>query len=211
MSAEPQPHANAPEPRDPDAPDGVSARPVPMWLLVLTLLLLFAGMVWFDSRGGWFEPKVYGPFASLADVERFQPRARGGANLALGKQKFDLTCALCHGPDGAGKPGQAPPLAGADWVNAEGPNRIIHIVLYGLTGPIEVSGQRYTFSAGMTPFGSVLSDEDIAAILSYVRQAWGNKAPPVTPEQVQKVRVQVGNRTQPYTPEELLQMPLEVK
>jgi mono/diheme cytochrome c family protein len=208
MTAEPQSHA-ASEPKA-AAPNGVSSRPVPMWLLVLTLLLLFAGMVWFDQRSGWFDPKVYGPFASLADVERFQPRARGGANLALGKQKFEMTCALCHGPDGAGKPGQAPPLAGADWVNAEGPNRIIHIVLYGLTGPIEVSGQRYTFSAGMTPFGSVLSDEDIAAILSYVRQAWGNKAGPVTPEQVQKVRAQVGNRTQPFTPEELLRLPVAV-
>lgn len=211
MTSEPRTQHAAAEPRDAAEPNGVSTRPVPMWLLVLTMLLLFAGMVWFDLRSGWFDPRVYGPFASLADVERFQPRARGGANLVLGKQKFEMACALCHGPDGAGKPGQAPPLAGADWVNAEGPNRIIHIVLYGLTGPIEVSGQRYSFSAGMTPFGSVLSDEEIAAILSYVRQAWGNKASPVTPEQVQKVRAQVGNRTQPYTPEELLQMPVEVK
>jgi mono/diheme cytochrome c family protein len=210
MTPEPQPHPADSEPNA-AAPNGVSSRPVPMWLLMVTLLLLFAGMVWFDQASGWFDPKVYGPFASLADVERFQPRARGGANLALGKQKYDLTCALCHGPDGAGKPGQAPPLAGADWVTAEGPNRLIHIVLYGLTGPIEVSGQRYTFSAGMTPFGSVLSDEDIAAILSYIRQAWGNKAAPVTPEQVQKVRAQVGNRTQPYTAEELLRLPVEVK
>lgn len=211
MNPQPPPQNPSAQPQDTNEATAVSRHAVPMWLLVVTLLLLFVGMVWFDSRSGWFDARVYGPFASLAQVEAFQPRARGGVNLALGKQKFDLTCALCHGPDGAGKPGQAPPLAASDWVTAEGPNRIIHIVLYGLTGPIEVSGQRYTFSAGMTPFGSVLSDEDIAAILSYIRQAWGNKAPPVTPEQVQKVRAQVGNRTQPYTPEELLAMPLGVK
>jgi len=185
---------------------------LPIWLVVLMLLLLFWAGVSFDRHGGWFESKVYSPYVSLADVERFQPLERGGVNLSLGKYIYEVkVCAACHGLDGEGKPGQAPPLAGSDWVNAKGPNRIIHIVLLGLNGPIEVSGQQYNFSAGMTPFGNALSDEEIAAALSYVRQAWGNKADPILPEQVQAVRAEIGSRTQSLTTDELGQLPEALK
>ncbi len=205
MNAESKPTHPAPE-----AEPTSTLATLPIWLIVVLLLLLFWGAMSFDRHGGWFQPKVYEPFASLPDVERFQPLERGGANLSRGKVVFEGTCALCHNPDGAGKPGQAPPLAGSDWVNAKGPNRIIHIVLLGLNGPITVSGKSYTFSAGMTPFGS-LPDEDIAAALSYVRQAWGNKAPPVTAEQVKAVRTKIGNRTQSLTTDEVTGMPEELK
>jgi len=205
MNAEPK--LNNPMP---EAEPTSTLTALPVWLVVVMLLLLLWGAVSFDRHGAWFEPKVYKPFVSLPDVERFQPLERGGANLSRGKVVFESTCALCHNPDGAGKPGQAPPLAGSDWVNAKEPNRVIHIVLLGLNGPITVSGKSYTFSAGMTPFGS-LPDDDIAAALSYIRQAWGNKAPPVTAEQVKAVRAEVGNRTQSLTTDELLQLPETLK
>jgi mono/diheme cytochrome c family protein len=201
-----------PKPATPAAGEPASApTPLPVWLLVLTLLLLFWAAVYFDQHGGWFAAQVYSPYVSVADVERFQPRARGGPNLSRGKAVFEATCALCHNADGAGKPGQAPPLAGSDWVNAKGPNRVIHIVLLGLNGPIEVSGKSYVFSSGMTPFGGALPDDDIAAVLSYVRQAWGNQAPPVTVEQVKAVRAEVGNRAQALTVDELKGLPEELK
>jgi len=205
MNADPKPTNTAP-----DSEPTATLTTLPIWLVVVMLLLLCWAAIAFDRHGGWFEAQVYEPYASIADLERYQPRAGGGPNLSRGKAVFEQTCALCHNPDGAGKPNQAPPLAGSDWVNATGPNRIIHIVLLGMNGPITVSGKQYDFSSGMTPFGS-LPDEDLAAALSYIRQAWGNKAPPVTAENIQSVRAKLGNRTQSLTPDEAMGLPLEIK
>jgi mono/diheme cytochrome c family protein len=193
----------------PEAEPTSTLTTLPIWLIVVTLLLLFWGAVSFDKRGGWFEPKVYGPYVSVPDVERFQPRPRGGPNLSRGKVVFEGTCALCHNADGMGKPGQFPPLAGSEWVNAPGANRLIRIPLVGLAGPIKVKGQDWNLA--MTAMGASLSDEDLAAVLSYIRQAWGNKASPVTAEQVKAIRAELGNRTQPLTADELLQLPEEMK
>ena len=100
----------------------------------------------------------------------------------------------------------APPLAGSEWVQGS-PNRLIRIPLYGLGGPITVKGQQMNFPAPMPPIGAALQPDDLAAILSYVRQAWGNKAPTVTPEQVKAVGTQVGNRPTAFSPEEIMQVP----
>ena len=81
----------------------------------------------------------------------------------------------------------APPLAGSDWAQAEGPNRIIRIVLNGLAGPIDVEGAHYGTGV-MVPFKDNFNDQEIAAVLTYVRQEWGNKAGPVKPEQVTAIR-----------------------
>ena len=193
----------------PEAEPTSTLTTLPIWLIVVMLLLLFWGAVSFDKRGGWFEPKVYGPYVSVPDVERFQPRPRGGPNLSRGKVVFEGTCALCHNADGMGKPGQFPPLAGSEWVNAPGANRLIRIPLVGLAGPIKVKGQDWNLA--MTAMGASLSDEDLAAVLSYIRQAWGNKASPVTAEQVKAIRAELGNRTQPLTADELLRLPEEMK
>jgi mono/diheme cytochrome c family protein len=77
-------------------------------------------------------------------------------------------------------------LAGSDWV-AEPPNRVAAIPLFGLSGPITVLGQQFANLPAMTAFG-YLSDEDIANVLSYVRSSFGNKASPVTPQEVKVVR-----------------------
>lgn len=191
----------------PEAEPTSALTTLPIWLLVLLLLLLFCGAVSFDRRGGWFKPQVYGPYVSVEDVERFQPRARGVANLSRGKTVFEMACALCHGKDGMGKPGQFPPLAGSEWVTAPGANRLIRIPLVGLAGPIKVKGQDWNLA--MTAMGAALSDDDLAAALSYIRQAWGNQAPPVTPEQVKAIRAELGNRTQPMSADELLRLPEE--
>jgi len=190
-----------------DGEPTATLKAVPQWLIVAMLLLFLGSAVYFDARGGWFEPKVYGPYNSLANVESFQPPPPSGPDLNRGRKVFEATCSLCHNSDGAGKPALAPPLAGSDWVNTAGVNRLIRIPLLGFApGPITVSGQTYDFPAGMTAFGS-LSDDDIAAVLSYIRKLWGNNASPVTAEQVHAVRVEIGNRTQPNTVEELKSLP----
>ena len=107
--------------------------------------------------------------------------------------------------NGQGSPGLNPPLAGSEWVLAEGPNRIIRIVLHGLQGPIEVKGQ--SFNAAMLAWRDILTDEDIANVLSFIRNEWGNKAPLVTPEQVKAIREETAARDSNWTPTELLAVP----
>ena len=187
----------------PDAEPTSAATTVPMWLIAALLVLLFLGAWYFDARGGWFEAKVYAPYHSMADLERFQPRSGEEAVLLRGKVLFEQNCALCHNPDGLGKPNQAPPLAGSEWVLTVGVNRLIRIPQVGLAGPIEVKGQVLNYPVPMAGMGAPYSDDDLAAVLSYIRNAWGNKASVVTAGQVKKVRAELGGRTQPYAPDEL--------
>jgi mono/diheme cytochrome c family protein len=120
--------------------------------------------------------------------------------LTLGKQKFDQICALCHGTDGAGKPGQAPPLAGSEWAIGN-PDQMIRIPMYGLTGTVAVKGQSYSLS--MPAMGATLSPDELSAVLTYIRSSWGNNASPITAEQVNAVKAKVGNHPQPFTADEL--------
>jgi mono/diheme cytochrome c family protein len=179
--------------------------PVPVWLLILLLLLIYWGMWYFDEHGGLFSKEVYSPFHSEAELATYQPRTEG-PDLVRGQRVFNDNCAVCHNTDGMGKPGQAPPLAGSEWVHLS-PARLLRIPLYGLTGPITVKGQQMSFQIPMVAIGQALPEDSLAAALSYVRQAWGNKASPITAEQINAVKTQVGNRSQSFTPEEIMQVP----
>ncbi len=179
----------------------------PVWLLVLLFLLLYSGMVYFDRASGWFDPRVYAPYASIEQVEAFQPVSGAPSLVQLGLQVYNRpTCVACHQANGKGLPGQFPPLVQSDWVNEAEPGRIIRIVLDGLSGPIQVEGQ--SFNGAMVPWKDVLNDEEIAAVLTYVRQnaEWGNKAPAVTPERVKQVREKSKAHPQSWTSEELLKI-----
>jgi mono/diheme cytochrome c family protein/glucose/arabinose dehydrogenase len=112
-------------------------------------------------------------------------------------------CATCHQADGKGLPPAFPPLTTSPWVT-EDAERLIKLTLYGLTGPLEVNGQKYDGQVPMTPFGGMLNDAEIAAVLTYVRNSFGNAAAPIQPEAVQKVRAQQPGRMMLYSTEELL-------
>lgn len=201
MNTEPQPASPVPQEAEPTA----ASIAMPMWLVMAMMLILFWGGAEFDKHSGWFNPSVYAPYASAAELENWQPKSNEGQMIARGQTVFHNTCELCHGPDGMGKPGQFPPLAGSEWANAEGPNRMIRIPLIGLNGPVQIKGQQWNLA--MPAMGAALSDDDLAAALTYIRQAWGNKAPAVTPDLVKAIRSQVSSRTQPWTAEELLAIP----
>lgn len=171
-------------------------------MLVLLLLLVFWGMVYFDQHSGWAESHVYVPFRSIQEVNLYQPPVLGGATLALGKKKFEEVCALCHNPDGKGKPNQAPPFVGSEIVLGS-PARLIRIPLAGLSGPVTVAGQEFVGPSSMPAMGAAMTDEELAAVLTYMRQSWGNKAKEITSQEVKAVRTEVGNRTQPWTLQEL--------
>jgi mono/diheme cytochrome c family protein len=173
--------------------------PVPVVLFILLFLMLYWGMVYFDQHSGWFSPVVYAPYHSTDQLALYQPPT-GGPDLLRGKQVYENICGLCHNNDGTGKPGQAPPFVGSEWALGT-PHRMIRIPLVGLTGPVEVAGKQYNLS--MPAMGAALSNDDLAAVLSYIRSSWGNHASVVTPAEVKAVRAQIGNRTQPWTSAEL--------
>jgi len=189
----------------PDTEPTAARSTVPMWIIMLLLVLLFLGGVYFDHHSGWFSAKVYEPYASAEELDSYQPRSGAAAMLAQGKRTYDMICGVCHGPDGMGKPGQAPPLAGSEWVNAPGHNRLTRIPLAGLNGPLTVEGREWNLN--MAPMGAALSDADLAAVLTYIRSSWGNKAGPVTADDVKSVRASLGARPQPLNAEQLKALP----
>jgi mono/diheme cytochrome c family protein len=141
------------------------------------------------------------------------PAMRGHSSTAVaaqspnGAQIYANSCAACHQPNGAGKDEQFPPLAGSEWVT--GPEgRIIRIVLHGLTGEIDVEGQ--LFSGLMPPLGAALKDDEIAAVATFVRSSWGNKAAAVTPATVAQIRKDNATRTAPWTAAELARVVIPV-
>ena len=185
----------------PDAEPTATRATVPMWIVVLMLLLLFLGGVYFDHHSGWFNAQVYQPYASAEELDAYQPKSGAAAMLAQGKRSYDTVCGVCHGPDGMGKPGQAPPLAGSEWVNTRGVNRLVRIPLAGLNGPLTVQGKDWNLS--MAAMGAALSDADLANVLTYIRESWGNKAGPVTADDVKAVRAKLGAHPQPLNAEQL--------
>jgi len=101
--------------------------------------------------------------------------AAGGAAI------YATNCAGCHNAAGTGTAGSFPPLAGNDVVTGD-PKKVIHILLYGLNGPLDVNGQKY--NNVMPAWKGTLKNADIAAVATYVRSSWGNKASPITEAEV---------------------------
>lgn len=110
-----------------------------------------------------------------------------------GKAIYDALCLNCHQPEAKGLPGIYPSIAGTDWINGA-PERVIKILIHGLSGPIQVDGQEFKQIAPlpMPPLG--LTDQQAADVLTYVRSNFGNRASPVTAEQVKTVRAATANR-----------------
>ncbi len=182
-------------------------RPVPVLLIALLVALLFWGDMYVMRNGGdvggeagAFPAKVFDPYKTYAAI----PRA--GGDPALGRKIYEQNCALCHQTTGMGNPALSiPPLAGSDWVLEEGPNRILKLILGGIQGPITVSGKPY--NATMPPWRDVMTDEQIAAVATYIRSTWGNKAPPIKPEDVKPQREATAGRSTAWSPAELMAQP----
>ena len=177
----------------------------PMWIIVVTLVLLFTGGLFLDSHSGLFDKNVYAPYQSSAQLEAFQPKSGAAEAMARGKGSYEVVCGICHGSDGAGKPGQAPALAGSEWVLAKNFNRLAHIPLAGVSGPIQVQGKDWNMA--MAAMGAALPDDALAAVLTYIRGSWGNKAGEVTADDIKKIRADIGKSSQPYSGEQLKAMP----
>lgn len=188
------------ERENPEPQEG--SEPLPVWLVIGLVLISYWGIGYlFYNDGGFrydvFDEKADAPPVVKAVTEEEMPL------VTLGEKKYSEICVACHQPNGKGLPGAFPPLAGSDWV-AGPPERIIPIVLNGAMGPITVSGA--TYNGVMAPWKDSMNDRQIAAVLTYIRQAWGNQAPEVSPELVKTLRDQYGSRATAWTQEELLKL-----
>ncbi|HVZ63016.1 MAG TPA: c-type cytochrome, partial [Lacunisphaera sp.] len=105
-----------------------------------------------------------------------------------GKQVYMGLCFACHQPDGKGLPGAFPPLAGSDFLQADR-DRAVRIVLKGLSGPVTVNGN--TINSAMPPQEAVLTDQQIADVLTYVFNSWGNKGDAFSADKVKAVRNEI--------------------
>jgi mono/diheme cytochrome c family protein len=122
-------------------------------------------------------------------------RVNASTDTGYGAAIFSARCAACHQATGAGLPGVFPPLAGSNWVNGHD-TTVIQIVLHGVQGSLTVNGGKY--NGTMPTFGAQLSDADIAAVLSYVRNHWGNKAGDVSAQLVTAQRAATAQHNEPW-------------
>lgn len=125
-----------------------------------------------------------------------------GTSTDTGQQLFDSFCSACHQYDDQGM-GEAPPLEGAPWVTGPA-ERLIRIILHGVSGRIEIDGKVY--DREMPGFGRVLSDRETASLASYVRKRFAQVTSPVTPAEVKRVREEHAQRTTYWPADELLEI-----
>jgi len=121
---------------------------------------------------------------------------------SAGARLYSVTCQACHQASGQGLVNQFPPLAGSEWVTGS-EDRLVLIILHGIVGEIEVEGE--SFNGAMPTWGPTFADGDVAAVATYVRNAWGNKAAPVSTATVTRLRLAFASRKTPWTAGELQQ------
>ena len=180
-------------------------------LLTLALLFAFSGLIfvggtYLNRYSGHFHGDIFDerqlPGSGEATVRTIDP-------VVLGQKQYNLACVTCHMPNWQGLPNVYPPLAGSEWVVGS-EERVIKILTHGLKGPVTVMGNTYNVAA-MPAFGQVpgggynWSDEKIAAVLTYVRQAWGNTAGPIDVAKVTEIRLAGADRKE-WTEAELLEI-----
>lgn len=144
--------------------------------IILTLLIA--------CGGGESSQKSSASNKKTPEKKQEAPKAVSGEELLAGEKVYNTYCFACHMADGNGVPNMNPPLGETKWVNGD-KTELIKIVLNGLTGPIEVKGE--TYNNVMAPH-NFLSDEDIAAVLTFVRNSFGNTSGPITEDEVADVR-----------------------
>ena len=171
--------------------------PIPLWLYgICAFALFFAG----SSFAGLSGPGYYdqGPGAPVVASSAATTLVSVPTDpMDIGKAVYSGNCANCHQGSGAGQPGSYPPLGGSEYVNGD-KTTLACIMLHGLQGPVTVEGGEYG-TQQMPGWSTVLNDEKIAAVMTYIRGSWGNKTDPVKPEEVSAARAKFAGQTDAYT------------
>ncbi len=174
--------------------------PVPIFLMFVFAALCFWGGVYLVEHSGGYRWDAYSP--------DFDPNvgALKAAEISLadrGAKVYRNQCAQCHQAEGIGVPGVYPPLADSEWVQGH-PEVVARILINGLNGPIEVKGKTYNGNMpSFGPSGLALSEKDIAGVITYIRQEWGNAASEVTEQMIADYSAEYSGRSTPWTAAEL--------
>jgi mono/diheme cytochrome c family protein len=169
------------------------------------MALVFWGGLYLAYYSGGFREDAFNPRRGLNGpvVDLDDP-------ATLGERVFKQNCVLCHQATGLGVSGVYPPLAGSEWVldgDWRGDNHLVAILLRGLQGPVAVRGE--TFNNAM-PGWSLLRDDQIAAVLTYIRSRWGNAAPAIPEGFVRQIRAATATHPAQWSPSELRAMAREM-
>jgi mono/diheme cytochrome c family protein len=184
----PRPAAPPPQAREQHDPTE-RVQPIPLVVAAITLFMVAAGVLYILVSEPFGAPGL-GDRRTVADL---RPAAAAAAGAVDGKQVFTGNCVACHQTTGKGLPGVFPPLDGSEWV--AGDERVVaNILLHGIDGELTVAGN--TFKGSMPSFQQ-LGDAELAAVASYVRSEWSNKAAPIKPEVFAAER-KAGTRTTPF-------------
>ena len=169
----------------------------PWWMYVIIVATLAFGFFYMGRYLGEISDRPHVLFTQPVppDVEEAELDL-----MTAGRRVYTRLCQSCHQQDGSGVPGAFPPLGGSDWVIGI-PERPVKIVLQGFQGEIVREG--VTYNAMMPGFGRLLSDQEVAAVATYIRNSFGNEAPEVIPEEVAGMREASAGRTSPWTETEL--------
>ncbi len=184
--------------------------PISLWMMTFLMATVAFGGFYLAMFSGGFRADVLDHRQGVGFGGGSAGGGEAGAvpvELTLaqkGEKVFKQNCVACHGAGGAGQPGVFPTLHGTTWVVGS-EKRLAGILLHGLQGPIDVNGTIY--NGAMPAWGAQLSDEQIAAVTTYIRSSWGNNAPEITPEKIAAARQIFADRTTPWTAEELLAIP----
>lgn len=170
-------------------------------LLVLAGCVVVAAAAFFFNYSGDWNSGIYNQLAHYSE-------GGGGSTKTpyeIGEKLFAKQCAQCHQATGLGVPGAFPPLVDSSWVLGS-KERLVNILLSGLAGPIEVNGSQY--NGNMPPFGGQFDDDEIAAVITYIRTQsdWGQSGTEVTTEEVTAVKSEYGVRAQAWSADELLKL-----
>lgn len=139
------------------------------------------------------EDSAYGDQRTVADL-RPPVVVSGAAPKVDGKQIYGGKCAACHQANGLGVAGVFPPLAESEWVVGD-EKVLVNILLHGVNGEMLVKGVSYK---GAMPGWNSMTDDELAAVMSYIRNEWGNKAGDILPAKVAEQREATKTRTEPY-------------
>jgi mono/diheme cytochrome c family protein len=184
--AAPRPAAAPPQAREQHDPTE-RIQPIPLVVAAITVAMVLAGALYIAIS----EPFGYSQFGDRRTIADLRPAPSTGT--VDGKQVFSGNCVACHQATGKGLPGVFPPLAGSEWVQGNG-RVVANILLHGIDGEITVQGNTFK---GQMPSFQQLGDAELAAVASYVRSEWSNKAPPIKPEVFAAER-KASQRTTPF-------------
>lgn len=165
--------------------------PIP-WFLIALIGLLVAFCVVYIGRADINSPSTWGDGRDQAELAG--ERKQAGAKVD-GAALYASLCVACHQASGQGLPGVFPPLAGSEWVQGKD-STVAAILLHGITGELTVKGTK--FNGAMPPFKEQLNDDQIAAVLTYIRSQWGNTGAAVEADTVAKVREEHKDMTAPF-------------